>query len=368
VLKKRIDWPLTRYGHGKCALVSEQPRGWSRSTESLFQTMRTHHAPNSADRERVRNALARRLENTSSKAVLSFREDGWALLGRFAHPIIAAVSLGVAVALFVGTMYPVERSRESAPLSAAVSRVTPTSVARAGAEGSSVASVDESLGSSRAASPIVASNVGLGSDGEAGQLMQTMPPMAASSSSGQSSRSKLGMRERTERRSASHPGRTRPAVTPSAISTKGVQDTPAAAQSLAEVTPRAPLATEVQPNGARAALHQGVAPATSHGEPDGRAELALVQRMLSAWTEAELAHVLALSIEHERRWPNGTFAQEREGLRAMAECLSHIRNAGARAQTFLISFPRAPLAPRVREACSVQLKSLASGTRERDRH
>jgi hypothetical protein len=99
------------------------------------------------------------------------------------------------------------------------------------------------------------------------------------------------------------------------------------------------------------------APARVDGLPDPRAELALVERIQVAMLNARPKTVLALCAEHERRWPNGTFVQEREGLRAIASCNTHVTAAESRARAFLANFPRAPLAPRVGEACAVQLKA-----------
>jgi hypothetical protein len=61
--------------------------------------------------------------------------------------------------------------------------------------------------------------------------------------------------------------------------------------------------------------------------------------------------ILALSQEHARRWPHGTFVQEREGLRAIAACQAHIPNALSGANKFSASYPRSPMLSRVHAAC-----------------
>ena len=73
--------------------------------------------------------------------------------------------------------------------------------------------------------------------------------------------------------------------------------------------------------------------------------------MHTALQQAKPKSVLALCVEHERRWPHGTFAQERQGLRAVAACRVGAVGAGALARAFLVSYPRGPLAARVRDAC-----------------
>jgi hypothetical protein len=95
---------------------------------------------------------------------------------------------------------------------------------------------------------------------------------------------------------------------------------------------------------------------------DARAELALVERIHVAMRNGDPAEALALCAEHERRWPRGTFAQEREGVRAIASCESRTTAAGRLARAFLARYPHATLAPRVTAACAAQL-----GTSTQDR-
>ena len=85
---------------------------------------------------------------------------------------------------------------------------------------------------------------------------------------------------------------------------------------------------------------------------DARAELSLVERIHAALRNAKPAAVLALCVEHELRWPRGTFVQEREGARAIASCDARSAQAQSLARAFLAKNPNAPLAPRVTEACA----------------
>jgi hypothetical protein len=104
------------------------------------------------------------------------------------------------------------------------------------------------------------------------------------------------------------------------------------------------------------------APSVATPEPEhddrldeARAELALVKRIHLAMRNGNTAGALALCTEHERRWPHGTFALEREGVRAIASCESGSSEAGSRARAFLAKYPHATLAPRVTAACASAL-------------
>jgi hypothetical protein len=93
------------------------------------------------------------------------------------------------------------------------------------------------------------------------------------------------------------------------------------------------------------------------GDVDLRAELVFVGRIQAAFGHAKPGSVLALCAEHARRWPHGTFVQEREGLAAIAACQLGKSHAGARAQQFSLRYPLGPLTPRVREACQAPLEA-----------
>jgi hypothetical protein len=90
---------------------------------------------------------------------------------------------------------------------------------------------------------------------------------------------------------------------------------------------------------------------------DARAELALVERIHAAMRSSKPSAALALCAEHERRWPHGTFAQERDAVRAIASCDTKSTQAASRARSFLAKHPRAPLAPRVASACAATLSA-----------
>jgi hypothetical protein len=90
---------------------------------------------------------------------------------------------------------------------------------------------------------------------------------------------------------------------------------------------------------------------------DARAELAVVARMHAALGRTDYPTALTLAAEHERRWPHGMFEVEREGVRAIAACGARASDAAARAARFLANNPHAPVAMRVRSACSAQLSA-----------
>ena len=127
----------------------------------------------------------------------------------------------------------------------------------------------------------------------------------------------------------------------------------------AELLPTRPLpllekpkelsAVQPQPQ-AQSQLRSKAAPANE--SIDARAELSLVERIHAALRSAKPGAVLALCAEHERRWPHGTFVQEREGARAIALCDARSVQAKSLARAFLAKNPSSPLAPRITEACA----------------
>jgi hypothetical protein len=135
------------------------------------------------------------------------------------------------------------------------------------------------------------------------------------------------------------------------VATETVEAPPSAAAPVTPATPR---------ERAHAASLQADRSPSAVEAPDAAAELELVERIYAALRHGKPSSALALCAEHERRWPHGAFAQEREGVRAIASCDMHSSQALLRARTFLASYPRAPLAPRVATACASQLSGPAS--------
>lgn len=86
--------------------------------------------------------------------------------------------------------------------------------------------------------------------------------------------------------------------------------------------------------------------------PDPAEELQLVRAMQQALRSGNPSQALTLAGEHAKRFPSGTLAQEREGVRAIARC--QLAKPEARAgvlEQFNQRFGSSPYAARVRAAC-----------------
>jgi len=105
--------------------------------------------------------------------------------------------------------------------------------------------------------------------------------------------------------------------------------------------------------------HAEMTPAARIADPqssrEAHSELALLKRMQAALREGDFSTALASCAEHEQRWPHGTFEMEREGVRAIASCGANTADAPQRAKGFLAAHPHAPVAMRVRSACTSYL-------------
>jgi hypothetical protein len=81
-------------------------------------------------------------------------------------------------------------------------------------------------------------------------------------------------------------------------------------------------------------------------------ELSLVRAMQQALRAGNPSQALALAADHARRFPRGTLLEEREGVRAVAQC--QLAAPGARAavlDSFTRHFATSPYAARVKAAC-----------------
>lgn len=287
-------------------------RGWAKTADALLRASRADHDPTASDRARVRLALSRRLASGApvasgggehSTPAMALRG---ALVGNAASLSLAAVCLAAGAFMLAGKDEP----QSSPPDTAGV-------VAHAPASG--------------VLRPTGVSN---GSD------EQATPSSTPASPSAQAPSNLVG------RGAPRQPHAGARAMT---------------AQIVAGGDPSARSEGE-PPNAARTAHSASVAlpepapvPALHADQPDDAAEVALVTRIQRALRNGELSAALALCAEHERRWPHGTFTQEREGVRAIASCQSQSSQARQRARAFLTKYPRATLAPRVNAACATQL-------------
>lgn len=124
---------------------------------------------------------------------------------------------------------------------------------------------------------------------------------------------------------------------------------PAPAPEVASASSASPR-DESAPTRARALPQASV----RQDSPRELTELAWMQQIESALRGGNPRRVLELCAEHERRWPRGLFAQERDGVRALASCQLHLPENQPRARAFLASHPQSALAPRVRAECGLK--------------
>jgi hypothetical protein len=136
-----------------------------------------------------------------------------------------------------------------------------------------------------------------------------------------------------------------PAVT-SVAEPAAAATTAPAAESVAPAVPHAsvrPLSKAVEPNKPEAS-------ATPVADP--AAELELVRAMQQALRSGNPSQALVLASQHAQRFPGGTLAQEREGVRAIAQC--QLAKPEARAgilEQFNQRFGGSPYTARVKAAC-----------------
>jgi hypothetical protein len=97
--------------------------------------------------------------------------------------------------------------------------------------------------------------------------------------------------------------------------------------------------------------HSPLSAASTDAKP-ASSELAFLKSIQVALHAGEPRKVLELCQEHERRWPQGTFVEEREGLRSIAACQAHAANAVSNANKFSAAYPRSPMLSRVLAACT----------------
>ena len=142
-----------------------------------------------------------------------------------------------------------------------------------------------------------------------------------------------------------------PVREPSAV-TPTPSPTPQAREVVASRPPAAPatpIAVEVPP--APMAVPVADVPAS----PDAAEDLALIKEMQTALRMNDPARVLMLVGEHERRFPRSPLSQERDGARVLATCAGATPAEAAKiGEKFLESYPRSPVAARVRVTCNVR--------------
>ena len=92
----------------------------------------------------------------------------------------------------------------------------------------------------------------------------------------------------------------------------------------------------------------GRAPASAESET----ELELISAMQLALRSGDAAGALTLASRHARRFPRGALTQERDGVRAIAQCRLAAPEARAKLRAdFLGKYGASPYAARVKDAC-----------------
>lgn len=82
-------------------------------------------------------------------------------------------------------------------------------------------------------------------------------------------------------------------------------------------------------------------------------EATLLERAQRALAAREPGVALETLAEHERRFPRGALAEEREAAKVLALCaLGRVNEARALARAFVNASPRSVLVPRVEHSCA----------------
>jgi hypothetical protein len=316
---------------------------WSSQSEALFRSARGDHAPTADDRARVRSALAQRLAAASNVATAGSAAPSEGVhehASRAALGKLLKIGAGVACVM-AGTFAWVHEHESSRPAVRTPAAVQPTAAGAKPEQPTPAPTLStQDAATTTHDEPVVVSH----SDGTPTTRVVARRTRTRSTAAKLSAALRAPAQSEPKVAAADSAAREPQALT--SDSSAATSSSAAARNTVSEPEP-APRAA-AQPSPAR------VVPA----EPDAadeRAELAFVARINAALLGSKLRTVLALCTEHERRWPHGAFVQEREGLRAIASCGSGAMGAAAQARTFLASYPRAPLASRVREACVRQL-------------
>lgn len=118
---------------------------------------------------------------------------------------------------------------------------------------------------------------------------------------------------------------------------------------VAETTDRSPTVGSTRSTPRRTTTTQKSADAD-----DIDAQLVLITQAQRALERGEPNAALASLARHEREYPRGSLAPEREGLRAIASCDAKRNNGRALAERFVATNPSSPLVARIRKSCLSQ--------------
>ena len=136
---------------------------------------------------------------------------------------------------------------------------------------------------------------------------------------------------------------------------------PVEAEAPVDPAPSSPEVADVEPEVPPHSTRRGRSRAAREAEPPapvgiGR-ELDLIKRAGQAVNQGKHAQALAILKTHAKEFPAGALTEDREALRAIAQCASEGAEASAGVSaSFSARFPRSVHAARVLEACSLDSK------------
>lgn len=115
----------------------------------------------------------------------------------------------------------------------------------------------------------------------------------------------------------------------------------------------APHLPVIAPGHARRATRtEDVLPTTEESPPGVSDELSLIREADQALRSNSIEHAHELLLRHEREFPNGVLAEEREGLRIIERCTTLQSPLSATlAFDFIARHPRSPLRERIERLC-----------------
>jgi len=332
----------------------KEPVTWSSACEAAFHSARTVHDPSASDRARVLRGLADRIANETSENAGLERAGADQAATQGTHGLsvlkLVKVALGAASVLFgaFGLMQTLDIRIERKPVE------EPSTLASA--SGPSAASPE--LPAVSDAAPTTPPDTAM-------PAVSAPPPLPMGSlrhDRGRANKPKPTARTHHERlrndATRGEPVQTSKAPNRDVRQTRAGA-TPAPHKPSGAPAPSDHAQTPSATNTVESMTQRPADPRASQSEPvnDGPSEALFVARINKAVMDAKLPAALALSDEHERRWPQSRFRLEREALRAIASCGLNAKSAEMLAQRFLASNATAPLAPNVREACVEQLKT-----------
>jgi hypothetical protein len=311
--------------------------------QSLFQTARRAHDPTAADRARVDEAIASKL-NIDGEAIAAASARAKPAVTRM-FTVHGTMKLSVGIVCLAAASLAIMRWSESRSVTAPVAQRTPSSTPAITPP--TPAPMPEEP-TPHAAPRAFEQRAPASASKFERRTRRRLQPLSSTPPSAE-------VRSTTELRATNASLRPSPRVEAKASDVQS--DTTSRAPSAP--APPAPESA-AEPARAEQAVEVSSAHASSEAAPADtedawRSELMLVEGMHAALRKKDFSAALALCVEHERRWPHGEFELERDGVRAIAACGARSGDAGQRAQRYLDQHPRAPLAMRVRAVCTPQL-------------